>query len=111
MSAMTVVQFASLANLSPGQIIAMRESGLLAPDLPPDQAGRARLLQALKSKGIPLRKLATLELPPGGQFVVYDHTGGRIDAFADPGRALARAIRCRGACTVAPVGEPAEAEA
>ena len=104
---MTVNEFSSLTHLSAMQIICMREAGLLSRDLPADQAGRARLLQALKSKGIPLSKLALLELPPAGQFVVYDHSGRRIDSFADPGRALARAVSCRGACTVAPVGEPA----
>ena len=104
---MTVNEFCSLSNLSAAQVIALRESGLIASDLPPGQAGRARLLQALKSKGIPLSKLTHLELPPTGQYVVYDHSDRRIEAFADPGRALGRAVACRGACTIAPVGEPA----
>jgi len=105
---MTVPQFCSLSNLSVAQVRALCEAGLIPPDLPPDQAGRARLLQALKSKGIPLSQLARAELPPAGQYVVYDHSDRRIDAFADPGRALARAVRCRGACAVAALGEPPE---
>ena len=105
---MTMNEFSLLTHLSPRSINALRDSGLIGSNLPADQAGRARLLVALKSKGIPLSKLAHLELPQAGQFVVYDHSGRRIDAFADPGRALARAVSCRGACAVALVGEPAE---
>ena len=64
MSGMTVSALAVLCDLSPGQIIAMREFGLIDPDLPPDQAGLARLLQSLKTKGIPLSKLTHLKIPP-----------------------------------------------
>jgi hypothetical protein len=105
---MTVNQFSTLTNLSARQVTALREAGVISPDLPPDQAGRARLIQALKAKGIPLSKLVNLALPPGAAYVVYDHSAGRLNTFADPGRALARAAACRGACTVALVGqEPA----
>ena len=105
---MTVTQFCSLTDLSASQVTALREAGVISPDLPPDQAGRARLIQTLKAKGIPLSKLVNLTLPPNGQWLVYDHSAGRVDTFADPGRALSRAAACRGACTVALVGqEPA----
>lgn len=105
---MTVKEFSERSNLSAAQVTSLREAGLIPPTLPPDHAGRARLFQRLKSKGIPLSELARLELPPTGQYVVYDHSDRRIDAFADPGRALARAARCRGACAVAAIGEPPE---
>jgi hypothetical protein len=105
---MTVNEFSLLKNLSAPQVTALREAGLISMDLPADQAGRARLIQGLKSKGIPLSQLAHLTIPPAATFVVYDHSDRRIDTFADPGRALARAAACRGACTVALVGqEPA----
>jgi hypothetical protein len=69
---MTVNEFSLLTNLSAPQVNALREAGLISPDLPPDQAGRARLIQALKAKGIPLSKLANLPLPPGAAYVVFD---------------------------------------
>jgi hypothetical protein len=88
---MTVTQFCSLTDLSASQVTALREAGVISPDLPPDQAGRARLIQTLKAKGIPLSKLVNLTLPPGAAYVVFDHSGHRLDTFADAGRALARA--------------------
>jgi hypothetical protein len=66
---MTVTQFCSLTDLSASQVTALREVGVISPDLPPDQAGRARLIQGLKSKGIPLSKLVNLALPPGAAYV------------------------------------------
>ena len=101
-------EFCSITNLTPSQVKALRDSGLIGSNLPADQGGRARLLQALKAKGIPLSKLAHLKVPPAAAFVIYDHSGHSIDAFMDPGSALARAVACRGACAVALVDKPAE---
>src|SRR5262252_4755523 len=74
-SAMTVTQFCSLTDLSASQVTALREAGVISPDLPPDQAGRARLIQALKAKGIPLSRLAAADLAfdaGSASYAVYD---------------------------------------
>ena len=75
---MTLNEFCSITNLSASQVNALRDSGLIGNDPPSDQAGRVRLLQALKAKGIPLSKLALLKVPPAAAFVVYDHSGCRL---------------------------------
>jgi hypothetical protein len=41
-------------------------------------------------------------------YAIYDHGSRQVDVFSDPGRALARAAACRGACAVAAVGAPAK---
>jgi len=72
---MTVTQFCSLTDLSASQVTALREAGVISPDLPPDQAGRARLIQALKAKGIPLSRLAAADLAfdaGSASYAVYD---------------------------------------